>query len=446
MGRTAILALKIIGDAVSGVKALKATDDAAGRMDTTMRTASIGVGILLAALFALAGSAATAASDLQQSSGAVDSVFASYADGVHAQAETAATDVGLAADQYKALASVLGSQLKNMGVSLEDSGEQTADLIGLGADLSAMFGGTAADAVGALSSLLRGERDPIERYGVSINQAGIDAQKAAMGLDGLTGSADKNADLQATLALLMDQTSDAAGTFAREADTASGAQQRATAGWRDAEAALGEALLPLLVIGADNLATFAHWVGDNDELVLTLAVSLGIMAGAVTTLTAAQWLFNIAAAANPVGLVVLAIALALGILIGAVLLVIKYWDEIVVTAEFAFVGIQNFILDTANEMNDFINVIIDAINWLSRLATGEMALDFGMGVVGQKGPNFAPQIARLERTTGRVSQPSIIRNTNVTVNGALDGSAVAKQIQGLLTAADRKSGDRPAGG
>ena len=98
-----------------------------------------------------------------------------------------------------------------------------------------------------MSSLLRGERDPIERYGVSIKQADVNARLAAMGLTGLEGEAAKAAERQATLALLTDQTSSALGQFERESDTAAGAQQRATAEWENAQAKLGEALLPTLV-------------------------------------------------------------------------------------------------------------------------------------------------------------------------------------------------------
>ena len=60
-----------------------------------------------------------------------------------------------------------------MGVAAGDLAPVTNDLVGLGADLAAQFGGSSADAVAALSSLLRGETDPIEKYGVAIKQADI---------------------------------------------------------------------------------------------------------------------------------------------------------------------------------------------------------------------------------------------------------------------------------
>lgn len=184
------------------------------------------------------------ASDLQQSTGAVEAVFKEHADAIKKLAASASTDVGLTRSAYQNFATIVGAQLKNLGTPVDKISGQTSDLIALGADLAAQFGGPTADAVDALSSLLRGERDPIERYGVSINQAAINSWLAARGMNGLTGAALKNAQTQATLAILLKQTTDAQGTFAREGDTLAGQQQRLQATLQDTQTKLGESLLP----------------------------------------------------------------------------------------------------------------------------------------------------------------------------------------------------------
>lgn len=257
------------------------------------------------------------ASDLEQSVGAIDSVFKESSDTILAWSEGAAQSVGLSQNKYQELATIVGAQLKNMGFSLDEVTGQTGDLVGLGADLAAQFGGTTSEAVSALSSLLRGERDPIERYGVTINEAAVKAKALSLGLVTVTADADKvaaaqmraevaqtkyneavaqygeestqalsaNASLisaqssletamngtteeltaqqkaQATLALLYEQTTDAQGTFARENDTLAGQQARLTAEWENAQAKLGTALLPALT----ELAKVA-----NEELIPVL--------------------------------------------------------------------------------------------------------------------------------------------------------------------------------
>jgi hypothetical protein len=190
----------------------------------------------------------TLASDLEQSVGGVSAVFKDQASTVDAWADSAAQSVGLSRSSYNEFATVVGSQFKNLGIPMSEVATQTNGLISLGADLAAQYGGSTSDAVSALSSLLRGERDPIERYGVSINQAAVDAKLAEMGLSGLTGEAERQAQVQATLALLTQQTADAQGAFGREADTAAGQQARLAASFENSKTALGTALLPTITL------------------------------------------------------------------------------------------------------------------------------------------------------------------------------------------------------
>lgn len=185
-----------------------------------------------------------AASDLQQSFGAIDSVFGKNSRAVKAWAADAANSVGLAKSQYANLAVVLGSTLKNTGV--ENFAGKTRDLIKLGADMAATYGGSTKDAVNALASALRGETDPIERFGVSIKQSAVNAELARRGQDKLTGAARTAAEQQARLALITRQSAAAHGAFARESDTLQGAQQRLGAKVENLKAKLGTALLPVM--------------------------------------------------------------------------------------------------------------------------------------------------------------------------------------------------------
>jgi len=53
---------------------------------------------------------------------------------------------------------------------------KTNDLITLGADMASMFGGTTKEAIEAISSALKGEMDPIERYGITPSAASLEAE------------------------------------------------------------------------------------------------------------------------------------------------------------------------------------------------------------------------------------------------------------------------------
>ena len=223
------------------------------------------------------------AAEAEQSYGAVESIFADHAQGIIDNSKRAATEVGVSGRGYRELAANMGAMLKNMGMPMDEVADKSENLVGVAADLAATFGGTTKEAVESVTSLLRGETDPIEKYGVSIKQADINARMAADGLDDLTGEAEKQAKAQTLLKLLTEQTASAQGQFARETDTAAHKQQVATAKYNDAKEAIGTALLPLMAEFADKAANVAKVVGEHPKIFLAVAGAIGTFSAAVVT-------------------------------------------------------------------------------------------------------------------------------------------------------------------
>src|SRR5262245_40014852 len=267
---TAVLVLKIVSDVTGAQAGLAETSTGVGKVQAGLGRLTGPALLALGGITALGAGAASAASDVEQSMGAVETVFKDNADTVKAWSRSSSKDVGLAQSDYAQMAAVVGSQLKGMGVPLDDVAGQTNDLIKLSADLAATYGGDTAQAVEAVSSLLRGERDPIERYGVALKQVDVDAQLAALGSGTSTAAAAKNANAVATLTLLTAQTADAQGAFARESDTAAHAQQVAGAAATDMAAALGVALLPVVVLVSDAITGLSGFITDNKEITLAI--------------------------------------------------------------------------------------------------------------------------------------------------------------------------------
>ena len=296
---------------------------AAKKVFAPLAVAAAGVGV--GAFFA---DAIRGASDLEQSVGAVEAVFKGQANAIKASAAEASKNLGLTKSQYNDLAATLGALLKNKGI--KDFTGQTQNLIGLGADLAAQFGGTTKEAVEALSSALRGETDPIEKYGVSMNDAAIQAEAMAMGLGKPVKNLDeirikqqkavlaqrayneavkkhgKNSDeavtaearlmgaqaqlgkamegktqkltdqekAMAALSLIQKQTTDAQGAAAREQDTYAGRLARLSAAWGDFKATIGGPLIAVLatlmggLTGVVNAANslFGSITGGNDQV------------------------------------------------------------------------------------------------------------------------------------------------------------------------------------
>ncbi len=208
------------------------------------------------AITGFVGGAIAAAGDLQQSIGAIETVFKGSSGQMLDWSKQASMAVGLTANQYNTLGTLIGSQLKNAGIPMDQLAGKTNELITQGADMASMFGGTTTEAVEALSSALKGEMDPIERYGVTLNAAAVEAEAAAMGASKVGGQYDDTAKKAAILSLITKQTADAHGNFAKEASTYSGQLERMKAGWGNITAAMGSAFLPVLT------STFG-WINTN---------------------------------------------------------------------------------------------------------------------------------------------------------------------------------------
>jgi hypothetical protein len=100
-----------------------------------------------------------------------------------------------------------------------------------------VFGGTTADAVEALTSVLRGETDPIETLRRVDQTVRHQCAEAAEGQDKLTGSRGEGGAGACRFWRTADAAdrADANGQFAKEADTAAeSTQHRATAAWENA--------------------------------------------------------------------------------------------------------------------------------------------------------------------------------------------------------------------
>jgi hypothetical protein len=340
------LVIRIVADTKKASADIGAAGSDVSGFAAGIKKAAVPAAIALAGIAAGAATAAASASRTEQAMGGLDSVFGKSAGQMKKWADEAATSAGLAKSEYGELATVIGSQLKNAGLPMGQVVTQTDELIKKGADLAAMFGGSTADAVSALSSVLKGETDPIEAYGVSIKQADIAARMAADGTDKLTGEAGKQAKAMATLALVNEQTADAQGKFASESDTAAGSSAIMQAQLENMKSELGTALLPVLAAVAGALSTVFGFMADHTTTVQILAAVIATVAAAILVLNVALTLMAIAetVALAPIILITLAVVA----LIVVIILIVKNFDTLKAIAVAAWEAIKSAAVATWN--------------------------------------------------------------------------------------------------
>ena len=307
MAGSAKLLLEILVKADDAAAAIDKTGKGVGKFSGGLKKAAVGAGVALGVIGKFAMDAGKSASDLQQSFGGLDAVFGSNADEMKTWAKGAAQSMGLSANAYAEGAAKIGSQLKNLGVPVDQIAGKTNDLMVLGSDLAATYGGTTSDAVDALGAALRGEADPAERYGLALSQTAINAKMAADGTDKLTGKAKQQAKTQALLAMATEQSGGAVGQFARESESAAGASQIAAAQYENTKAALGTALLPVLSAVAKALGEVSKFAQENTLVFQIIIGVIAALAVVILVAAAAQWAMNSALLACPATWIVLAI-------------------------------------------------------------------------------------------------------------------------------------------
>jgi len=153
-----------------------------------------------------------------------------------------AQEIGLSQIEASRASTFLGSVLKQSGFTMDDTAEQTKNLVGLASDLAATYGYDVSEALTGMTALFRGEYDPIEKFGVAMKQAEVNALLAARGQKGLTGEALRNAQAQARLDLLYSRSQDAQGSYAAQSDSLFVAQKNLAASFENLKASLGASL------------------------------------------------------------------------------------------------------------------------------------------------------------------------------------------------------------
>jgi phage-related protein len=312
----ASLIIDIVVNSAKAQAELAGTAKATGGFSKGLSKMVAPAAAVVGAVAGIAAASVKAASDVQQSFGGIEAVFGKNADQVKGWANGAAKTVGLSANSYAEFATKIGGSLKNAGFPMDQVAKKTNDMITMGADLAATYGGTTADAVDALGAAMRGEADPAEKYALNLKQSQVNAQMAADGTDKLTGKAKTQAQAQAVLELATQQSAVATGRFASESDTAAGSSQIAAAQFENAKAALGTSLLPTVVAAAEAFGKFASFIQKNADVIMPIVIALGAMAAVILIVAAAQWVWNSAIFAFPGTWIALAvIALVVGIVL-----------------------------------------------------------------------------------------------------------------------------------
>jgi hypothetical protein len=189
--------------------------------------------------------AVNAASDLEESMSKNNVIFGDAASAVSSFADEAARALGQSKTQALAAASTFGTFGKAAGLAGQELATFSTDFVTLASDLASFNNTTPEDAINAIGAALRGESEPLRRYGVLLNDATLKAAALELGIYDGTGALTAQQKVLAAQKVIYEQTTDAQGDFARTSDGLANQQRILAAQVEDLQAKFGELLLPV---------------------------------------------------------------------------------------------------------------------------------------------------------------------------------------------------------
>lgn len=201
--------------------------------------AAVGIG-------ALAKSSIDATSNLEESINAVQVTFGKAGQAILDFGKTASTEVGLSMRQLNEAATPLGAMLQNVGISAEESATKTVDLTKRAADLASVFNVELDEALVAVQAGLRGQTEPLTKFGVGLFDANVKQYALAQGIIETDREMTNQEKTVARLGLFFEQTNRVQGDFKNTSDSLANQQRILKAEFENVRVEIGNELLPIM--------------------------------------------------------------------------------------------------------------------------------------------------------------------------------------------------------
>jgi len=367
-------------------------------------TAVAGIGVAAAGLgksISFISRAGNAASDLNETVAKVGEIFGTATEGVIKFSEGTAKSLGQSQQQALDAAANFGIFGKAAGLTGENLSKFSTDFTVLASDLASFNNTSPQEAINAIGSALRGEAEPLRKYGVLLNDAELRQAALALGLVKTTKEAlTPQQKVLAAQKVIYEQTQVAQGDFARTSEGLANSQRILEASQADLNTNLGKTFLPILdkVTKITQIAVdiFTKLPGPVQTGVVAfllfvavigpLIILLGSIKTAIVALGAAKLVTAVSTGGLTIATNLLSIAMrALPILaiVGLIILLVQNWDTVTEVVGKVFAAIKTFgewlfpfisdlfgkvgsiIADTWNGIfNKTKEVVGNVINWL----------------------------------------------------------------------------------
>ena len=379
----------------------------------------VGMGVLMGGAAAIGGTAIALATtigpatDLEEAINAVNVVFGEGAQQITDFGKNAAMAVGLSSREFNQMSAEMGAMLGNVGIAEDELGDETISLMERASDMASIFNTDVSQAFAAIQSAIKGEFNPLEQFGVKMNQAGINAKALEMGLADVNGELDDSAKAQAALALVYEQTDKVAGDFQNTSGGLANSQRQLAGILEDTKAAIGAGLTPALaglavmvkdfaaseefkvwldkvIAGVTKLGKwiaktvpkiiasfrkFSNWLKDNKGVIVAILAVLGVAVATFVYMTVIPALIALWVAMWPVLAIMAAVA-------AVAYLVYEAWtnnwggiqEKVAIAKEFIVGVIQKLTAGIVAIWNTFVGIFTPLVEAFQAAFAGDWTL------------------------------------------------------------------------
>jgi hypothetical protein len=225
------------------------------KLGNIAKTAAIAFAAVGTAAVVGAWKAIDKASDLNESISKIQTIFGDGAQGVSDFSKTAAKELGMSEQSVYDAAGTFGVFGKAAGLGGEDLTDFSNKFTTLSADLASFNNTSPEDAMQAIGAALRGESEPLRRYGVMLDDAALKAEAMAQGIYDGKGPLTQQQKVLAATGAIFKQTSDAQGDFAKTSGGLANQQRIFKAQLGNVVTTIGTKLLPIFMKVVDFVST-----------------------------------------------------------------------------------------------------------------------------------------------------------------------------------------------
>lgn len=203
------------------------------------------------------------ASDLNEAGTALSAVFGDAVGTIDTFAKGGAGALGQTELAVKNAAQTFGVYGKAAGLASDANAAFSTDLVGLSTDLASFYNADPSEVVEALGAGLRGEAEPLRRFGILLDDATLKAKAMELGIYDGNGSLSQQQKILASQAAIMEQSSIAQGDFAKTSAGLANQQRILSATWTNFAGVVGTMFLPYVTRAITALNNLAGPVLDS---------------------------------------------------------------------------------------------------------------------------------------------------------------------------------------